>query len=232
MDIMSDARPLLQAEGISVILGTTKILTGANIDLDGGEILAITGPSGSGKSTLMHVLAGLLRPDSGTLSFSGERMDGLAEHKIRRIRRKNFGFVLQSSELLPELTVAENIGLPLRFAGTSRSEIKQRVQLALEQLEIGDLGKRRLHEVSGGQQQRAAIARAFIHRPKIIFADEPTGALDDQASDLVFSLFLEQCRTHNVGTIIVTHSLSLARSCDRHLRVLDGTLVPAMVEKV
>lgn len=222
-------RPLLQGEGLSVGLGGTSVLEQLDVRLDEGELLAVRGPSGSGKSTLLHVLAGLIRPEQGSVLLHGQRIDRLPDRRRCAVRLRSFGFVFQGGDLLPELTVAENVGLPLRFLGAGRAQVRSQVQQALAQVGIGELGDRHLSEVSGGQLQRAAIARALIHDPAVVFADEPTGSLDDRSAEQVLRVLVDQARRRGAGVLLVTHSRSVAAICDRVVVLDGGTLAPQVL---
>ncbi len=202
------------------------------MSLASGELLAIRGASGSGKTTLLHVLAGLLPPSSGQVLFRGKRIDNLSKNKLSDLRLTSFGFVFQSGDLLPELTVAENIGLPLRFAGVSTKDRELRVHELLEELGISGLGGRNLSQISGGQLQRAAIARALVHRPAVIFADEPTGALDDTSAQGVLAALLGAARAQQTGVVLVTHSNALGQECDRELTLSAGRVVTEQQHRV
>src|SRR4051812_33329576 len=176
---------LLSGQGLSLNFGRTTALSGVDLAVGASEVVAVMGSSGSGKSTLLHCPAGILRPDAGEVRFAGERIDQLSERERSALRRKDFGFVFQFGELVPELTLAENVALPLRLAGLSRRTAETRGLELLERLEVADVAGKRSSEVSGGQAQRAAVARALVHRPRVVFADEPTGALDTVNGELV-----------------------------------------------
>src|SRR5262249_20925975 len=159
----------------------TEALRGIDIEVARGEILAIMGPSGSGKSTLLHCLAAIIRPDAGTVTFDGARIDDLGEGPRTPLRRRTFGFVFQFGQLVPELPAVENVALPLLLDGIARSEAQARAARLFPQLGLDGLEGRRPGEMSGGQAQRVAIARALVTRPAVVFADEPTGSLDSLA---------------------------------------------------
>jgi putative ABC transport system ATP-binding protein len=215
---------LLEAQHLAVSLGSSAVLVGVDLTLGAGELLAVRGASGSGKSTLLHVLAGLISPEAGEVRFRGQRTDNLSDRARSALRLRSYGFVFQSGDLLPELTVAENVGLPLRFLKIGRGEIRGRVRDALDSLGILHLGSRALSEVSGGQLQRAAIARAMIHGPAVVFADEPTGSLDDAAAQQVLEALIALARERSVGVLLVTHSDVVAEACDRSVNLSGGRL--------
>lgn len=218
---------LCLAKDLSVTIGGTQVLSELNLSLNRGEVVAIQGESGSGKSTLLHTLAGLIEPTSGEVWLDGVRIDSMPDGQRSVVRLRNIGCVLQTGDLLPELTIAENVSLPLRMAiRVGRREIAARVEEALAEVGIGDLGARSLSEVSGGQLQRAAIARAVIHAPRLILADEPTGSLDSGNARQVISLLIDIAHKRtDAGLVIVTHDHEVARRCDRALHLRAGTLL-------
>jgi putative ABC transport system ATP-binding protein len=185
------------------------------------------GPSGSGKSTLLHCLAGILRPDEGEVWFDAERLDVLPEHARSLIRRDRFGFVFQFGQLVPELPVLENVMLPLLLAGRHRAQARRAGVRLLERLELTGLERRRPGELSGGQSQRVAVARALISEPRVIFADEPTGSLDSLAGENVMDLLVDCAREQGATVVLVTHEPRVAAYADREVVVRDG-LVSAL----
>ncbi|QYC41976.1 Lipoprotein-releasing system ATP-binding protein LolD [Nonomuraea coxensis DSM 45129] len=221
-----DARPapgpLLEARSVSRSYGRTPALREASLSVTAGEILAIMGPSGSGKSTLLHCLAGIFTPDAGEVWFDGGRLDTLSDAGRSRLRRTAFGFVFQFGQLVPELTAADNVALPLLLGRTGRRQAYQRARGWLDRLELDGLGGRRTGELSGGQAQRVAIARALVTRPKVIFADEPTGALDSLAGEKVMDLLVGLARQEGATVIVVTHDSRVAACADREVIVRDG----------
>lgn len=217
--------PLLSGRQLHRSFGSEPALTGASAFVEPGEVVAVTGRSGAGKSTLLHCLGGLLRPSSGQVLFRDRRLDGLSERQLSQVRRENFGFVLQFGELLPELTLLENVALSLRLLGEGRREARRRSLAMLERLEIDAFADRSASEVSGGQAQRAAVARALIHGPKVVFADEPTGSLDRVTADLVLSEFLALARERSTAVLLVTHDADVANRADRHIEMHAGAVV-------
>ncbi|WP_433443354.1 ABC transporter ATP-binding protein [Nonomuraea sp. CA-141351] len=213
---------LLRAEGISRSYGNTPALLEASLSVTAGEVLAIMGPSGSGKSTLLHCLAGIFTPDSGEVWFDGRRLDTLDDGRRSELRRTAFGFVFQFGQLVPELTVADNVALPLLLGRTKRKEAYARAASWLERLELAGLGGRRTGELSGGQAQRVAIARALVARPRVVFADEPTGALDSLTGEHVMDLLVGLAREEGATVIVVTHDARVAACADREVVVRDG----------
>jgi putative ABC transport system ATP-binding protein len=225
----SAASVVLQATEITAGFGAPT-LAGATIALAAGEVLAVMGPSGSGKSTLLFCVAGLLRPRSGQVHFGGVDIWEISDAARTDLRLRQFGFVFQFGDLVPELTVRENVELPLRFAGIDRVEARSRAIAAIRDLGIEGLEDRRVFEISGGEQQRAAVARATVHRPKVIFADEPTGALDERAGSLVLESLLDAARMNGASVVLVTHDPSVAAHADRTVRVRDGGIFQASGE--
>ncbi|MEV4009714.1 ABC transporter ATP-binding protein [Nonomuraea angiospora] len=213
---------LLRAEGISRSFGSTPALREAGLSVAAGEVLAIMGPSGSGKSTLLHCLAGIFTPDTGEVWFDGRRLDTLDDGRRSELRRTAFGFVFQFGQLVPELTVADNVALPLLLGRTRRKQAYARAESWLERLELAGLGGRRTGELSGGQAQRVAIARALVTKPRVIFADEPTGALDSLTGEHVMDLLVGLAREEGATVIVVTHDARVAACADREVVVRDG----------
>ncbi|MER6004184.1 ABC transporter ATP-binding protein [Nonomuraea angiospora] len=213
---------LLRAEGISRSFGSTPALREAGLSVAAGEVLAIMGPSGSGKSTLLHCLAGIFTPDTGEVWFDGRRLDTLDDGRRSELRRTAFGFVFQFGQLVPELTVADNVALPLLLGRTRRKQAYARAASWLERLELAGLGDRRTGELSGGQAQRVAIARALVAGPRVIFADEPTGALDSLTGEHVMNLLVGLAREEGATVIVVTHDARVAACADREVVVRDG----------
>ncbi len=214
--------PLLTGRALHKSFGLTPALRGADVSVNAGEVLAIMGPSGSGKSTLLHCLAGILSPDSGEVTFDSQRIDRMADGQRTRLRRTVFGFVFQFGQLVPELPVLENIGLPLLLAGKGRRASIAAAQSWLPRLGLEGVGHRLPGDISGGQSQRVAIARALITKPRVIFADEPTGSLDSVAGDQVMELLVTAAKAENASAILVTHEPRVAAYADRQITVRDG----------
>lgn len=192
-----------------------------------GESVAIIGKSGSGKSTLMHVLAALDRVNSGSIAFDDQEYESLSAAKLDQLRSKKFGFIFQQFFLNGRETVLENVLLPLKIAGVSYSERKNRAQQALEEVDLTDKMNNRATDLSGGQKQRVAIARALVNQPEVIFADEPTGNLDSENGARVEELLFKLNREKGITLIIVTHDDDLAAKCDRQFTMKDGQLTEA-----
>ncbi|MFF7048397.1 ABC transporter ATP-binding protein [Streptomyces griseorubiginosus] len=209
--------------------GRTEALRGASLRLDAGEILAVTGSSGSGKSTLLHCLAGIVRPDTGAVSYRGERLDQLPEKRLSELRRTEFGVVFQFGQLIPELTALDNVALPLLLAGTSRAQAHTRAGEWLERFGVRGQSELRPGEMSGGQAQRTALARALVTGPKAVFADEPTGALDSLASEQVMTALVHTARESGTAILLVTHDTQVAAYADREVRMADGIMAATEV---
>jgi putative ABC transport system ATP-binding protein len=216
---------LIEARDVVRSFGENPALRGANLAVAAGEIVAIMGPSGSGKSTLLHCLAGIYRPDSGEIWFDGERTDNWDEDRRTRLRRTAFGFVFQFGQLVPELSTADNVALPLLLNRVSRKEAYTRAVSWLARLGLEGLEGRRSGELSGGQAQRVAIARALVTRPKVVFADEPTGSLDSLSGEQVMDLLVDSARAEGTTVVIVTHDARVAAYADREAMVRDGIVI-------
>ncbi len=221
---------LIEARDVVKSFGHTPALRGASLTVASGEIIAIMGPSGSGKSTLLHCLAGIFKPDSGQVWFDGQRLDELSETNRTVLRRTAFGFVFQFGQLVPELSTADNIALPLLLNRVRRKTAYQTAASWLQRLGIAELGARRTGELSGGQAQRVALARAMAPQPKVLFADEPTGSLDSLASENVMDLLVGATREEGTTVVLVTHDARVAAYADREAMVRDGKVTtPANV---
>jgi putative ABC transport system ATP-binding protein len=216
------AEPVLRATGLCLRFGATVALDDAGIEVRPGEIVAVMGQSGSGKSTLLHVLAGILRPQQGEIHLRGKRIDALSDTARSRLRLSAFGFVLQFGDLVPELSLRENAELSLRLLKVPRAEARERVAALLRELEVDDVADRRPGQVSGGQAQRAAVARALVHRPAVVLADEPTGALDSTTGELVLDAMTGLARRQGTTVILVTHESRVAAYADRTVFLRDG----------
>ena len=216
------AGSLLSAEQLHKAYGPTAALDGAEFSIHSGEVVAVMGPSGSGKSTLLHCLAGIVTPDSGTITYNGHELSAMSDSQRSALRRSDFGFVFQFGQLVPELTCVENVALPLRLNGGSRKEAERAALTWMERLEVDDLRKKRPSEVSGGQGQRVAVARSLVTNPRVLFADEPTGALDSLNGERVMELFTDAARSTNAAVVLVTHEARVAAYSDREVVVRDG----------
>lgn len=216
---------MLSARDVGLTYGKTVALAGASATVAEGSVVALIGASGSGKSSLLYCLAGLLTPDTGEIRLDDVVLNNLSEDERSELRRKHFGFVFQFAELVPELTLRENIALPLDLNGWRRADRKKRVDDLLEQLDIVGQADRRPVQVSGGQAQRAAVARAIVHRPRLLFADEPTGALDSVNGAIVLSAMLQLAKENGTSVVLVTHDKSVAGQADEIIEMRDGRMV-------
>ncbi len=214
--------PLLSGVDLVKSFGQTKALDGAGLDLCAGEVVAVMGPSGSGKSTLLHCLAGIIRPDSGTVRYDGRDLSSMSDTARSALRRSDFGFVFQFGQLVVELSCLENVALPLRLGGVRRGEAERRARDWLDRLEVADVARHRPSEISGGQGQRVAVARALVTRPRVIFADEPTGALDSLNGERVMTSLVEAAQQTGAAILLVTHEARVAAYSDREVVVRDG----------
>jgi ABC-type lipoprotein export system ATPase subunit len=200
-----------------------RVLDGADLEVDAGELVAVVGRSGSGKSTLLHLLGGLDRPEAGRIEIAGERVDGRPERDLTRIRRSRIGFVFQFFHLVPELTGEENVLLPARLPGTRNGAVARGRDL-IARLGLEDAAQRLPHELSGGEQQRLAVARALVHDPPLVLADEPTGNLDPEAGAIVLGLLRAAAADARRAVVIVTHDEAATARADRVLHLRDGRL--------
>ena len=200
-------------------------LQGVDLAVQRGELLALTGPSGSGKSTILNLCGLIDTPDSGDIVLSGRSVLGLNETELTILRRDALGFVFQSFNLVPVMTVAENVDYPLFIAGVPAPERRARVAAQLEAVGLQDHAHHRPDALSGGQRQRVAIARALVKRPRLVIADEPTASLDSHTADQVLDLMRERGHAEGAAFVIATHDSRLTRRCDRVLALLDGRLV-------
>jgi putative ABC transport system ATP-binding protein len=218
----------LVADGLTKSFGSTPALQGASLSVEQGEILAVMGPSGSGKSTLLHCLAGIFTPDAGEVWFDGTRVDTLGDRGRTALRRTAFGFVFQFGQLVPELTAVDNIALPLLLDGVRRRTAYARAGEWFARLGLDGLQGRRIGELSGGQAQRVAVGRALVTGPAVLFADEPTGALDSLTGENVMDLLVDTVRAEGATVVIVTHDARVAAHADRRVTVRDGRVAPGV----
>lgn len=224
----NDARPLISLENVWKVYktkaGPLEALRGVSLQVGEGEFIAVVGPSGSGKSTLINMITGIDRPTEGDVYVAGERLTQMSENAVARWRGMHVGVVFQFFQLLPTLTVIENVMMPMNYTGTYRRHRRERAMEMLELVDLPDVANKYPSQISGGQQQRAAIARALVNDPKIIVGDEPTGNLDTVSASLIFALFeslVEQGKT----IVMVTHDRDLAGMIPRVQEVRDGQLV-------
>ncbi|HZU23750.1 MAG TPA: ABC transporter ATP-binding protein [Terriglobales bacterium] len=215
-------------------MGATLVraLDGVSLTIAAREFVCLLGSSGSGKSTLLNIIAGLDRPTAGQVTIFGRELAGMASQELARYRRETVGIVFQSFNLIPTMSVEENVELPLRFAEVERAERSGRTRLALDRVRLSHRVSHRPSELSGGEQQRVAIARALVNRPSLLLADEPTGNLDSRTGEEIMNLLREFNRELGMTVVMVTHERSLAdRFADRMLFLADGKLVPERSER-
>jgi putative ABC transport system ATP-binding protein len=220
---------MLHVDEVTVEFGPTVALHRMSLHVPPGEMLAIVGPSGSGKSTLLHLMAGVVQPSAGEIVFRGEPITRWSDRRRSAWRLRTVGLVFQFGELVPELSLAENVRLPLQLAGTGPVKARKRAGEWLERFELTDVASKRPGQVSGGQLQRAAIARALVHEPAIVLADEPTGALDTVTGQLVLEALLDAARAQQSAVVLVTHEARLSSYCDREITLRDGAVAEPAV---
>lgn len=200
------------------------VLKGVNLELKQGEIIAIMGKSGAGKSTLLNIIGTLDKPQKGIIEFNGENILKYSEKQLANFRNKNIGFVFQFHYLLPEFTALENIMLPGLIRGENMSDLRDQARKILEMIELGDREEHRSGELSGGEQQRIAFARALINKPSLILADEPSGNLDNTSSEKLHDIMWAFAKENNTSFIVVTHDEALAKKADRTINIIDGVI--------
>lgn len=221
---MANRVTALEARNLRLTYGDTVAVDNVSLTVLAGESVALMGPSGSGKSSLLHCLAGVLRPESGEVLVGGTRLDQLSDYQRSRLRLTRMGMVFQFGNLVPELTLLENVMLPLQLMGTRAAEARSRALTVLDELGVADVSARPAGAVSGGQAQRAAVARALVHRPPVVFADEPTGALDTLNADKVLGALLTMASDMEAAVVVVTHENRVAAHCSRLVSMRDGSL--------
>ena len=221
---------IMRARGLEMSFGQTHALRGVDLDVAAGEVLAVTGPSGSGKSTLLHVMAGVLVPDAGRVDYHGadttQDIAALDEAARSRLRLKEFGFIFQFGQLLPDLSALDNVTIPLLLAGTPRRRALAQARETLGELGLSEHLDKRPTQLSGGQAQRAAVARALVTNPRLLFADEPTGSLDSLAAERTMEVLLNSVRSRGAALAIITHDARVAAYADREVTVRDGRIGP------
>lgn len=227
---------IMSARGLEMSFGQTHALRGVDLDVAAGEVLAVTGPSGSGKSTLLHVMAGVLVPDAGRVDYHGgdvsQDITALDEAARSRLRLKEFGFIFQFGQLLPDLSALDNVTIPLLLAGTARRKALAQARETLGELGLSEHLDKRPTQLSGGQAQRAAVARALVTNPRLLFADEPTGSLDSLAAERTMEVLLGSVRSRGAGLVIITHDARVAAYADREVTVRDGRIGPEATHTV
>jgi lipoprotein-releasing system ATP-binding protein len=230
-------QPAVTARGVSKSYvggdGTPlHVLNGVDLEVAAGETIAVIGQSGAGKSTLLHLLGGLDRPTAGEIFVGEQRLNGLPDERLARLRSERIGFVFQFHHLLREFTALENVMMPQIIRGAGKREARERARHLLEQVGLERRVEHKPGQLSGGEQQRVAVARALANRPLLLLADEPSGNLDPHTSDRLHDLLFEVSREHTSAMVLVTHNLDLAARADRVLRVDEARLVPALEQRV
>ena len=216
---------MLEAQQVTKSFGSLKVLKGIDLKIQDGEIISIVGPSGAGKTTLLQILGTLSKPDNGNITFDGVSTNTLKEKQLAIFRNRQIGFVFQFHHLLPEFTALENVCIPAFIAKTPRREAEKKAKEILDFLKLSDRLDHKPNELSGGEQQRIAAARALINEPSVIFADEPSGNLDMQSKEELHNLFFSLRDKYNPSIVIVTHDNDLADKADRKLTLKDGMFV-------
>jgi lipoprotein-releasing system ATP-binding protein len=216
---------MIEGRGLSKSYGSLQVLKSVNVSIKQGEIVSITGPSGAGKSTLLQLLGTLDHPQQGEVLYNGEAVSQLKSNKLAAFRNKNIGFIFQFHHLLPEFTAIENVCMPGLIQGISKKEAMIRASELLHKLGLGSRLEHKPNELSGGEQQRVAVARALMNNPKVIFADEPSGNLDTENAEELHNLFLELRKDFGQTFVIVTHNEDLAAMADRVIKMKDGEII-------
>lgn len=215
---------MIDIKGIKKSFGSLEVLKGIDLHIDKGEVVSIVGPSGAGKTTLLQIIGTLDRPDTGTITIDGIDVSKLSSKKLSDFRNQHIGFVFQFHQLLPEFTAIENIMIPAYIAGASHREAKQRAQELLDFMGLNDRASHKPNELSGGEKQRVAVARALINHPAVILADEPSGSLDSKNKEELHQLFFDLRDKFGQTFVIVTHDEQLASITDRTIHMRDGQL--------
>lgn len=217
---------MIQITDIKKSFGSLQVLKGISLDIHKGEVVSIVGPSGAGKTTLLQMIGTLDKPDSGRILIDGTDVSKLSSNKLSDFRNKHLGFVFQFHQLLPEFTAIENVMIPAYIAGKKHSEAKQRAEELLRFMGLMDRSNHKPNELSGGEKQRVAVARALVNSPSVILADEPSGSLDSQNKQELHQLFFDLRDKYGQTFVIVTHDEELAAITDRTIKMKDGRLVP------
>lgn len=218
---------MIKLEGITKSFGSLQVLKGIDLEIEKGEIVSIVGPSGAGKTTLLQIMGTLDEPDAGTVSIAGTVVSRMGEKELSAFRNKHIGFVFQFHQLLPEFTAIENVMIPAFIAGTSTKEATARATEILQFMGLSDRATHKPNELSGGEKQRVAVARALINNPAVILADEPSGSLDTHNKEELHQLFFDLRNRLGQTFVIVTHDEGLARVTDRTIHMVDGTVLTA-----
>lgn len=216
---------MIKLEGITKSFGDLQVLKGINLEISKGEVVSIVGPSGAGKTTLLQIMGTLDKPDAGTVNMNGEELNRMKERELAAFRNKHIGFVFQFHQLLPEFTALENVMIPAFIAGTSMKEATKRAKEILNFMGLTERSTHKPNELSGGEKQRVAVARALINHPSVILADEPSGSLDSHNKDELHQLFFDLRDRFEQTFVIVTHDEGLAKITDRTIHMIDGQII-------
>lgn len=216
---------MIELQGITKSFGSLQVLRGIDLTIERGEVVSIVGPSGAGKTTLLQIMGTLDKPDSGSIRLNGVEVNRLGEKKLSAFRNKEIGFVFQFHQLLPEFTALENVTIPALIQGASASEARKRAQEMLDMLGLAERAAHKPAELSGGEKQRVAVARALINHPSVVLADEPSGSLDTQNKEELHRLFFDLRDKLGQTFVIVTHDEGLAAQTDRTIHLVDGEIV-------
>lgn len=219
-------KKMIDIKGITKSFGSLEVLKGIDLHIDRGEVVSIVGPSGAGKTTLLQIMGTLDKPDSGEITVDGINVLGLSAKKLSDFRNRHIGFVFQFHQLLPEFTALENIMIPAYIGGKGTKEAKQRAMELLEFMNLADRAQHKPAELSGGEKQRVAVARALVNNPAVVFADEPSGSLDSKNKAELHRLFFDLRDKFGQTFVIVTHDEHLASVTDRTIHIEDGKIVP------
>ena len=218
---------MIKIDNITKSFGALKVLNGVNLEISRGEVVSIVGPSGAGKTTLLQLIGALDTPDSGSILFNGEDICRMNRSRLAAFRGKHIGFVFQFHQLLPEFTALENVMIPALIAGTNRVEAEKRAAELLELMGLSSRAEHKPSQLSGGENQRVAVARALVNRPDVVLADEPSGSLDTHNKEELHRLFFDLRDRFGQTFVIVTHDEKLATLTDRTIRMVDGVVIDA-----
>lgn len=224
-EMQEDKNTMIQVTDVTKSFGSLRVLRGISLGIGKGEIVSIVGPSGAGKTTLLQIMGTLDKPDGGNISINGCDVQGLKERELSSFRNRHIGFVFQFHQLLPEFTAVENVMIPSFIAGKDMDEARASAMKLLDFMKLGDRAGHKPSELSGGEKQRVAVARALINEPDIVLADEPSGSLDTQNKEELHRLFFDLRDTLGQTFVIVTHDEDLARMTDRTIHLRDGIIV-------
>lgn len=218
---------MIKLRGITKSFDKLQVLRGIDLDIEAGQVVSIVGPSGAGKTTLLQIMGTLDRPDSGSIEIDGIDVSAMKQNRLAEFRNRKIGFVFQFHQLLPEFTALENVMIPAFIAGIGRGEARARAEELLAFMGLGERADHKPNELSGGEKQRVAVARALVNRPAVVMADEPSGSLDSHNKEELHKLFFDLRDKFGQTFVIVTHDEHLATLCDRTIHMQDGVIVPS-----